>query len=376
MRVLLLNSEYPPIGGGAGNASSHIARELAAQGHEVSVLTSAFRNLAREELSEGVHIIRIPTLRGEVDRSNALEQLIFMINLSVWGFFWRLRLQPEAILAFFGAPSGVAAWLWNGLGKVPYVVLLRGGDVPGFRPYDFRTLHRLLGPLLRRVWCGAAAVVANSQGLKDLGAAFEPDVPIRVIPNGVSPLEPEGQREWNPARLLFVGRLVHQKGLDVLLEALAGLKELDWDLTLVGDGPRRDWLEERAQALGLGERVHFRGWLKRRELPPAYGGANFFVYPSRHEGMPNALLEAMSAGLPALATRIAGNEELVEEGVTGYLVPSEDVAALRERLAQLIDDAQMRQQMGAAGQRKAQSEYTWAAVGQAYAALLEQIRGQ
>lgn len=373
MRILIVNSEYPPLGGGAGNASSHIARELAALGHQVFVLTSTFKNLANDEMLDGVRILRIPALRRHFDRSNAIEQLIYMLSAIIWGYFWRLKLKPNAILAFFGAPSGVAAWVWNVFGKVPYVVLLRGGDVPGFRPYDFGTLHRLMAPILRRVWRGAAAVVANSQGLRDLGTAFEPAVPIQVIPNGVVQFKDQKKRPWNPTRMLFVGRLVYQKGLDILLDALAETKKLDWQLTLVGDGPRRQWLSERVQSLGLADRIAFRGWLTREELPAAYSDANLFVYPSRHEGMPNALLEAMSAGLPSIATRIAGNEELIEDGLNGYLVESEDVGQLKARLLQLIPDQEERKKMGAAAQAKAQEEYTWKAVGQAYSDLLHQI---
>ena len=186
MHVLVLNSEFPPIGGGAGNASAHISNNLLKQGHQVTVLTSAFGSLDSDENKDGVRIIRLPALRRYRDRSTAFEQILFMLVLTLWGFFWQLKLRPNAILAFFGVPSGLSAWIWNFFVKIPYIVLLRGGDVPGFRPYDFGTLHRLISPILRLIWKGAYAVVANSQGLKELALAFEPRIPIKVIPNGVS----------------------------------------------------------------------------------------------------------------------------------------------------------------------------------------------
>jgi len=372
MRVLILNSEYPPIGGGAGNASAYIAQFLARKGMDVIVLTAGYAKLPREEIQDGVHIIRLPALRRRADRSTALEQLIFMLVASIWGLAWVTKLQPQAVLAFFGAPSGVAAWTWSFFRRLPYIVCLRGGDVPGFRPYDFRTLHCLLGPLLRAVWRRAFAVVANSQGLRDLGAAFEPKVPIQVIANGVEAERFQTEeRNWQPPRMLFVGRVVYQKGLDLLLNALTGLTDTPWKLSIVGDGPRLAWLKNRATELKLGDRITFEGWQTREALPHIYHQANLFVYPSRHEGMPNALLEAMASGLPAVATRIAGNEELIEEGRTGLLIPPDDSLALQAILRNILGDAKLRERMGGAARQRAKTLYSWEGVGEEYLKLLE-----
>ena len=373
MHVLILNSEYPPVGGGAGNASAHIAASLLEQGYQVSVLTSSYADLPQDAIADGVRVIRLPARRRHMDRSSALEQTRFMLVAALWGLAWARKLKPDAILAFFGAPSGVAAWFWSFFQRIPYVVLLRGGDVPGFRPYDFATLHRFMAPVLRLVWKRAAAVVANSRGLKELGRAFEPRIPIQVIPNGVSAMHLDEERAWQPPHLLFVGRLVYQKGLDVLLDALVDLLDLDWQLTIVGDGPRLDWLQAKAIELGLDERIHFLGWQPRERLPERLHQANIFVYPSRHEGMPNALLEAMSAGLPAVATDIAGNEELITDGENGFLVEAENSAALRDALRTLLADQQLRERMGAAARQTAETSYTWEAVGRAYSDLLESI---
>jgi glycosyltransferase involved in cell wall biosynthesis len=372
MHILVLNSEYPPIGGGASNASAYLATQLVKLGQRVTVLTAAYKRLPREETIEGVRVLRLPGLRSQADRSTTLEQIIFMI-VSTLGLAKVRRLQPDVVLAFFGAPSGVAAWFWSYFLKLPYIVSLRGGDVPGFRPYDFARQHRLLGPLLRRVWRRAGAVVANSEGLRQLGNSFEPNVSIQVIPNGVD-LEAFhlGERAWEPPSLLFVGRIVYQKGLDLLLTALGQLKDMKWRLDLVGSGPRVERLKEQAAALGIAEHVHFRGWQTREQLPETYRQANLFVYPSRHEGMPNAVLEAMASGLPVLATRIAGNEELVS-AEAGILVPPEDVAALQAGLRQLLADAGLRQRMGAAARRRVEEKYGWQGVAESYLDLMSKI---
>ena len=376
MRIVLLNPEYPPIGGGAGNASRHLAQALVRHGHAVTVLTAHWRDLPRREDDRGVQVVRIPAARRRADRSGAREQAAFVLTGLVHAARLLRAQRPHGVLAFFGAPSGIVAWLLKPWLGVPYVVALRGGDVPGFRPYDFALYHRLIGPVLRRVWRGAAAVVANSHGLRALAQRFEPRVPIQVIPNGVDATRfaPPPARAWHPPRLLFVGRVVYQKGLDVLLQALARHTARDWHLTIVGDGPSRPALMQQAAALGLQARITWAGWQPPERMPDFYAQANLFVFPSRHEGMPNAVLEAMAAGLPVVATRIAGNEELVTPQV-GRLVPPDDPAALADALAALLPAAEVRRRMGAAARQRVLQHFTWDAAAQRYAALLRAVWG-
>lgn len=378
MRILIINSEYPPIGGGAGNASANITRELTSLGQDICVLTSAFDNLPRLEIENSLRIVRIPALRRQADRSGALEQGIFVLTASVSILKLIPHWKPDVIIAFFGIPAGAVALLAKWIYKIPYVVSLRGGDVPGFRPYDFGTYHKIIAPLLRQVWKYAAMVVANSEGLRKLALIFEDRFPISIIHNGVD----SGKfvnptiRAWDPPRLLFVGRLVHQKGLDLLLPALAGLKHLPWQLTVIGDGSQREPLQQMAAELGIAERIHFTGWQRGADLETYYQQANLFVFPSRHEGMPNVILEAMASGLPVLATCIAGNEELVLPGITGELTRPENSVALKEALERLLPDAKSRQRMGFAGRNRVEEQFTWETTARRYLSLLESERNK
>ena len=182
MKILLINSEYPPIGGGAGNASSNIARVLAQRGQDVLVLTSHWDDLPFEETGEGVKVIRLSVLRRKMDRSNALEQISFIFGASFRTFGLIRQFKPDVTLAFFGLPSGAVALLLKWLYRIPYVVSLRGGDVPGFRPYDFRLYHKLAAPFLHLIWKNAFSIIANSKGLRDLALAFDSRYEIPVIP--------------------------------------------------------------------------------------------------------------------------------------------------------------------------------------------------
>ena len=375
MRLLLINSEYPPIGGGAGNASAHIAAQLETLGHIVTVVTSRFGSLPHQEEAGNVTVYRIPSLRRRQDRSNALEQVVFILSASFWTVRRVTRFKPDATLAFFGVPSGAVAWLLKRIHGIPYIISLRGGDVPGFRPYDFRRYHKLIASFLRIIWKQALVVVANSNGLRLLANAFDSRFDIPIIPNGVDlDLYTTAERDWSSPRLLSVGRIVHQKGLDLAMRALGGLKDFDWEWRIAGDGPQMEGLRSLAKELGIEERVTFMGWQSRQQVMECYRRANVFLFPSRHEGMPNAMLEAMASGLPVIASCIAGNEELVVDEKTGYLVPSEDVEALREALKKVLRDPVLREQMGAASRQRAEENYSWESTARQYALLLEKVK--
>jgi len=375
MHILIINSEYPPIGGGAGNASAHIADQLEKLGYKVTVVTSRFGKLPHKEQSENITIYRVPSIRRRQDRSNPLEQIIFILSASFWTLSLIPHFRPNATLAFFGVPSGAIAWLIKMAYQIPYVISLRGGDVPGFRPYDFHVYHKLIAPFLRMIWGNASAVIANSNGLRHLAHTFDSRFEIPIIPNGVD-LESYKtiERDWSPPRLLSVGRIVHQKGLDLAMHALGGLKELNWEWRIAGDGPQLQALQSLAQELGIDDRVFFLGWQSREQIMESYKQANVFLFPSRHEGMPNAILEAMASGLPVIATCIAGNEELVIEGQTGYLVPAEDIEILQDALKKILNDSVLRQQMGDASRRRVEDNYSWESTAQQYALLLEKVK--
>lgn len=375
MRILVLNYEFPPLGGGAGNATACLAREWAARGHEVEVLTGGFRGVPRVEQRDGFTVRRICSPRARQGQCSVPEMFSFML-LSCLPAVWRgLAFRPQVVVPFFGIPSGPAALLWNLFSGAPYVVSLRGGDVPGFDEKHMGAMHRMTGPVTALLWRRAAAVVANSAGLRATAERFAPDLPILEIRNGVdtvrfSPGANDVRRDA-PPHLLFVGRLARQKGVDVLLDALARLREQSWRLTIVGDGPERVPLGEQAARLGLAERVHFHGWAQREELPGLYRSADAFVFPSHDEGMPNVVLEAMASGLAIVATRVPGNDELVQGN--GTLVPPGDAEAFASALTPLLGDAARRAEMARASRALALERYAWSTPARAYEELFEKV---
>ncbi|MCL6553562.1 MAG: glycosyltransferase family 4 protein [Firmicutes bacterium] len=390
-RVLFINYEYPPLGGGGGNAMARLAREFARRGVETLVLTARRRGLPACAVVDGVEVYRTPALRRRVDRSSPLEMLSFLAGAALPALRLAARRRPQVTCAFFSIPSGPLALLLQARYGIPYVISLRGGDVPGFLPGELGRWHALTRPLTRLVWRRAAALVAASEGLAALARRTMPEAAIQVIPNGIDldtfapPAAPRRPAPGEPVRLLFVGRLAAQKGIPVLLEALARLRAGPAGsagsgaslppagpplvLDLVGDGPCRAAWEALARRLGLAELVHIHGWVDRAALPAWYQRADLFVFPSFAEGMPNALLEALASGLPLVASDIPGARELVTPGVNGLLVPPGDPAALAAALAALLADPARRVAMGQASRRLA-AAWSWRAAADAYAAVL------
>jgi colanic acid/amylovoran biosynthesis glycosyltransferase len=159
--------------------------------------------------------------------------------------------------------------------------------------------------------------------------------------------------------VLCVGRLVADKGQRVLIDAIDRLRRegVDVRVTLAGDGPDRAELEERARALGVGDRIAFAGAVDPARARELYASADAFCLPSFAEGLPVVLMEAMAAGLPVVTTRIMGIPELVEHGVTGELVPPGRVDALADALSGLVDDPVRRRRYGVAGRAKVEAKH-------------------
>ena len=206
----------------------------------------------------------------------------------------------------------------------------------------------------------ADVVTANTEGvlesLQEMGDWQRLELLPNPLPAGVlhEDAEPAHGAEQE---ILAVARLVPQKGLDLLLRAFA---ELDpslregWRVTLVGDGPERERLQRLAADLAIGDSVVFEGF--RSDPFRFMQRASIFALPSRFEGMPNALLEAMAAGLPAVVSDASpGPLEMVRDGVNGLVVPTENHLAFARALRQLIDDGGMRDRLGDAAREKLRS---------------------
>ena len=376
----MFNHEFPPIGGGGGWVSYYLGKHFAAAGHDVHLITSQFRDCAKREEVEGFHVHRIPALRKNPNVCAVHEMFTYAVSSSIYGLRFAKKFKPDIVQVFFGIPAGGGAYLLQKFKNVPYVVFLGGRDVPRPNPDPpyYRWLYLLLKPIIRAIWDNAAAVVACSDGLRDLAHITDTNLKIDVIPDGLDLASFEStQRKKNPktVRCLAIGRLIPRKGFQFLIQALPKILDKvqhDFQIEIVGDGPYREELVELAENLGVTSYVRFTGTVPYSELPQKYREANIFILPSLAEGMPLVVLEAMGTGLPIIASRVQGIDELVAEDVNGALFDAGDVDGLASCLIQLINAGETRVEMGKVSTEKVKP-YDWKNIANTYLALYEDI---
>lgn len=382
MRILFLNYEYPPLGGGAGNATEYLLREFALMPDiQVDLVTSSPDSERRELwLGESVCIHALPIGKNGGNLHHQSVKDLLTYSWVAYRYAHKLLHQKEydVIHAFFSVPCGAIAMKLGRDHKVPYIVSLRGSDVPGYSE-RFSFLYIFLKPIIRAIWKRAAAVVSNSIGLKELAQETSPKLAIPIIPNGVDTERFYPAPEKRPSDRLVItpgaSRITGRKGLRYLVEALGLLKDEFPQLTLsiMGDGNQRAALEELAKEKGLAERVTFLGRIPKDETFQHYQEASIFVLPSLNEGMSNALLEALASGLPILATVTGGTHELVEEGENGFFIEMRSAEDIAEKLRKLVADPELRQRMGAESRRRAES-MSWERVAASYASLYAETK--
>jgi glycosyltransferase involved in cell wall biosynthesis len=281
--------------------------------------------------------------------------------------------KPDLTMAYFTIPCGIISlWLkWRR--RIPYITLLRGQDVPGWLPEMLKNFHAVCKPIIRLVWRKSERVAANSRELAELAKRTVPNMDILSIPNGIDAglyCPSSDQKQPDRVEVFFAGRLRYQKGLDCLIGSIGRLKKDGYEkagrfpefrLRIAGCGPLEDFLKKLVREKGIEKEVVFLGHLDENELIDAYQHSDVFVNPSRYEGMPNALLEAMACGLPCVVTKVEGHDELVKEGENGFLVPKESESTLADAIGRLIVNETLRKKMGRRSREIAIENFTWKA---------------
>ncbi|NTV64786.1 MAG: glycosyltransferase family 4 protein [Oscillochloris sp.] len=379
MRILMLNNEFPPLGGGTGTVNRAILSRLAALANlEIDLVTSALGwRYEQAQLAARVRMFKVPVVNRNIHHSSSRELLTYAaLALPV-----ALRLQRvrpyDLVFAWSAVPAGGVALALRRLVGLPYILRVCGPDIPGFEQ-RYGLLYPLLTPTIKAIWRGASRLVAKCQDEAEMMLAVQPGMAIDLIANGVdlaafppAPIAADG-----PLRLICVARLIERKGQHHLIHALRRLIDqgLDVTLELVGEGDARAENEALVRRLGLEQRVTFAGYVPREQIGAHYAAAHVFVLPSYNEGMSVATLEAMAAGLPTVVTRTGGAADLVDEGVSGHIVAWADIEALAERLRALAESRDLARHMGTAARARAQ-RFSWDTATARYLALFDQVVG-
>jgi len=340
---------YPPEKvGGAEHQAKKLALKLSREGYKVTVFSGSRINSRRDENSY-LRVIKIKY--GDIELLRIFLTPLIAFLPRVREFAPRL----DVLVCYQATFAGVVGLFSKFLYKIPLVTWLRAES-----EYKFLLGRYFFTPLLLR--CSDLFIV-QSQEIKNqiIRSAFYRRIlgrrrlaEILVIPNGVDPIETPAIPYSERAGVLYVGRLHKVKGLPYLVQAMEGLDEKLW---IIGRGPE----EERLFRIFENIRVEFLGELPQKELFAYMGRARLLVLPSLSESLPNVILEAMSAGLPVIATRVGGVPSLIAHGRTGFLVEPRDPEQLKKHMKILLTDHSLGEAMSRAC-RQEMEKYSWTVI--------------
>jgi len=375
MKILMLNYEFPPIGGGGGKAHLHLLEEFAKKENvSIDVLTSnAAPDNSVEHFSDNITIYKIGIHKKSLHYWRKVEVLewLFKANRQLKRM---LENKYDLAHAFFGFPTG---WLtYRHRKKLPYLISLRGSDVPGANP-RFKLDYKLLAGLFRKIWSKAELLVANSDGLAQRARTFAPELAYGVIANGVDTnrfVPAQNSPPFKPFKLITVGRLSEVKRLDLAIKAIHQVRNqgLDATYTLVGNGNLASELAHLAETLGIGDHVKFADWIEPENIVQQYQAHHAFLLTSINEGMNNAMLEAMACGLPIITTACEGTAELINEN--GIVVQDPSPENIAAAIAEMAKDPEKFNQMADAS-RKIAGNFSWSNAANQYLQRYAKISG-
>lgn len=385
LRVLFLTHAFPRFtGDAAGSFILRLARALRQIGIEVSVLAPHAKDLPTRDSIDGIDVVRFRYAPLSLETLAYTGTMAEQVRES-WGArlalgsligagFWRVlreqrRIAPRLLHAHWWFPAGVVAAATFKLSGIPFVTTMHGSDV--------RLARSTAGAATGLGWVMRAsrATTTVSKWLADEAHAMTPDLPaprVAPMPAATELFTPDGSRA--PDRLLFVGRLNAQKGIELLLRAFAAMRTRA-QLDVVGDGPDAESMRTLASSLGIADRVTWRGALPQTALSDLYRRASALVVPSRDEGLGLVAVEAQLCETPVIAFDSGGLRDIIQHAVTGILVSDFSAESFARAADELLASPDHAAALGAAGRRAALAVFSPDAVARSYAAIYREAIG-
>lgn len=322
MNVGILVKEFSPdVVGGMEVQTMRMAQELSKK-HNVTIFTKNYGKSS--QVGDGYEIVRIPNIRF----NNFLSTLTFVI-ISFMALL-RHRNKIDVLQCMMIYPSGFIGLITNKLANIPFFSWIRGGD------WYFAKNNPVKRKMISSVLRNSLVVVQSNKIKQDVEKEF-PDAKLKVIPNAVDISEYRANGE----KVIFVGNLIKRKGVRYLIEAM---KEVNSKLVIIGDGEERENLEELSEELNVD--CDFVGEIPSHQVTEYLRDGKLLVLPAiEGEGFPNVILEAMSVGLPVVATKLAGIPDLVRDGETGFLVEPANPKELANKINKIIRDEDLLKEM-------------------------------
>jgi glycosyltransferase involved in cell wall biosynthesis len=366
MNILMLNYEYPPLGGGAAPVTKSLAEELVRQGHDVDVVTMGYKTLPNEDVINGVHIYRVRSVRKKLEMCTTHEMLSYCISATHFLPGLLKENRYEINHTHFIIPTGLVSRLYYK--QIPYIITTHGSDVPGYNPDRFQIQHHLFKPFSNIVLDKASCITSPSVYLKKKIQESFGNRRVEIVSNGLSVESYHPRTKEN--KILSVSRLFERKGIQYVIEAMKGIEGFEYNIC--GDGPYKPSLERQIDHLNLKDRIKLHGYLEPDQLKREYESSCIFVLPSSSENFPMVLLEAMAAGCAIVTTDATGCAEVV--GDTALLVRQKDPQGIQKALRTLICDEELRKDLGMRARARVEREFCWSQVAAKYVCLYQEVQ--
>lgn len=358
MRLLVFASSFAPYAGGVATFNAQLLPHLCRLGHECLVVTSHHEaRLPHDDEIDGVRVVRLPMRRALVNRDPGL----FLVAKRRLESLKR-EFAPDCCHVHLDGPDVIFHHLTARVAPAPVVLTAHGEPFGDLSDPD---------SVLPRALASSDWMTAPSHSVLEPYATAAPWVERRstVVPNGIGPSGVAPAPLPPRPSLLWLGRVMPEKGLDVAIAALARLSHTGVEMVVAGDGASRADCEAQARALGLEGRVTFRGTIASDEVPDVINQCALVIVSSRSEGFGYVVLEAARQERPVIASRVGGLPEVVVDGETGRLVRPDDPDALAGAIDRALDDRDAIRRMGAAAAVRTRTLYAATRMAEAYDAL-------
>ncbi len=328
MNILMLNYEYPPLGGGAGQATLNICRQIS-QHHHVTVVTTWFEGLSEMEEDGNLCIIRLKCLRKQVFRSNPREMFSWMRHCLRYCDTLLMNQDMDIIFAHFAIPGGEVSYRLGKRFNIPYVIMSHGHDIPWFFPGQMFFYHLILYQRIKLICKHSVKNFMLTPEMKlnaDRFLGKKLSNKNIIIPNACDTLffPHIRQRDTQILRMIFVGRFVNQKQPLQIIHALHILRQrkIAYEFVFAGNGPLLPKMQSLIKLYGLSDAVYIKGWLSLDAVREEYAKAHLMLMPSKAEGMSVAIIEALVSGVFVVCSKAANSYSMIEHGENGYVIES------------------------------------------------------
>jgi len=354
----IISVPYPPCEG-IGHYIHGFCDKLIKNGHEVTIITRGNCSKTQHEIVNGINVIRAPFIP------------IYPFYIHLHGAFVNKifkSMESKIDLVHIHTPLSPVIKT-----KLPVVTTIHSSMLSDNKNVKIRSVYAFLSklsarlvsyPLEQKLISSSDMITTVSKSVANELQNYNLDSDkIKILHNGVDKdfFYPAEKKHDEKKQILYVGRMDREKGLFDLVESAKQIckKHSDVYFTLVGSGRDLNKLKNMVKKLGLEDRFIFTGQLDRNRLVEIYQDTDLFVFPSYHEGLPTAILEAMSCGLAIVATDVRGNKDLVNDGINGVLIPPRSPVKIAGAITVLLEDEELQKKLGKNARKTIVEKYTW-----------------